>query len=640
MRYDVKKILVIGAEDQRAAFFEKAQSYGIIDFIDVSRTKMKEIPKEIHDITNAIKILRGLPTVHQEQLEDSKADAIIKEILDYKKEAIRLEEDLRLLELEISRVAPFGDFSLKDIDYIEKEGHRSIRFYSAKSGAIAHDAQDSPLLYIHSEHGLDYFISISEEQVKMDKLVESHITEPVGQVLHRYREEERSLHKIEKTLKSFAKYNHYLHAVLVTKLNQYHLYAAQNSVKQNVDGLIFAAEGWVPTHKMGLLPELTKELSVHYEEIAIEPQDVIPTYLENKGVGKVGEDLVHIYDTPSATDKDPSWWVLSAFALFFAMIIGDAGYGVVFLGLAAYIHYRLPKLKGLGKRVLKLFFILSLACIFWGIQTGSFFGMTLSLDNPMRKVSLLQWLVEKKAAYHMAQKDEVYNHIIQKFPKMTDAKTPIEFIRGSEEVVHGQKTYEVIDNFSRDILFELALFVGVCHLILSFGRYLDRNLSGIGWIAFLVGAYLYFPYFLGATSLIYFVFGIPKELGGQIGLYMIYGGIAVSVLLSIIKHKLLGVLEVMLVVQIFADVMSYLRLYALGLSGAILAATVNEIAATLPLFFAVIVLFISHCVNMLLGTMAGVIHGLRLNFLEWYHYSFEGQGRPFRPLRLLDEDND
>ncbi len=80
-----------------------------------------------------------------------------------------------------------------------------------------------------------------------------------------------------------------------------------------------------------------------------------------QGIFRLGEDLVHIYDTPSATDKDPSNWVLYSFALFFAFIIGDAGYGLVYLAIALFLKYKFPNVKGAGKRFINLFILISVA---------------------------------------------------------------------------------------------------------------------------------------------------------------------------------------------------------------------------------------------------------------------------------------
>jgi V/A-type H+-transporting ATPase subunit I len=93
--------------------------------------------------------------------------------------------------------------------------------------------------------------------------------------------------------------------------------------------------------------------------------------------------------------------------------------------------------------------------------------------------------------------------------------------------------------------------------------------------------------------------------------------------------------ELLNVVQVFADVMSYLRLYALALGGVVMARTFNDrLGIDMNLFAGALVILIGHTINITLAIMGGVIHGLRLNFLEWYHYSFEGGGRLFNPLKI------
>ena len=66
-----------------------------------------------------------------------------------------------------------------------------------------------------------------------------------------------------------------------------------------------------------------------------------------------------------------------------------------------------------------------------------------------------------------------------------------------------------------------------------------------------------------------------------------------------------------------------------------MAETFNEMGQTVGLFLGVLIILAGHSVNVMLGIMAGVIHGLRLNFIEWYHYCFDGGGRLFRPLMRL-----
>jgi len=89
------------------------------------------------------------------------------------------------------------------------------------------------------------------------------------------------------------------------------------------------------------------------------------------------------------------------------------------------------------------------------------------------------------------------------------------------------------------------------------------------------------------------------------------------------------------VIQVFADVLSYLRLYALALGGMVMAHTFNDhLGIEVGVVSGTLILLAGHFVNIGICAMGGVIHGLRLNFLEWYHYSFEGGGRLFNPLKL------
>jgi V/A-type H+/Na+-transporting ATPase subunit I len=636
MRYDVKKFLFVGVEEDKELFFKKAQEVGIIHFIDRKGGKFHAVTQEVGKLTQAIKILRGLPTKDQEETEDyDLADGLTQKILCLKEKLNSLTEEEKILKLDISRVEAFGDFSMDDIAYIQKEGNRKVQFYCAKQDVYDGIKLPQDVIYVNSEHGLDYFVAINKEAKQYPKMIEMHIDHPLGELKKRYQSSQQEFHETDHRLKDYAKYNRLLHHALINKLNTDNLKTAQSFVDFPLkDTNLFVVEGWVPVHKIKELYHLVKEMNVHVEEIAVDPNEHVPTCLENEGAGRIGEDLVHIYDTPSNTDKDPSMWVLVFFSLFFSMIVGDAGYGLVFLLVAIYIQYKYSPFHKVGNRLWGLWVILSFSCIAWGFLTTSFFGITFAPNSPIRKYSLMHWLVEKKVAYHMKQNDATYREILKEHPQLKGITDPNEFLMKATTVnPQGHFSYDVLSKFSDNIMMEFALLIGVVHVILSMGRNLKRNLTGIGWIIFLIGCYFYIPSFLDATSIIHFVFGVDKTEGPRDGLYLIFGGIVIAEIIALFKYRLLGVLEVMTIIQIFTDILSYLRLYALGLSGALFTATVNELAGSVVLVLGIVLVFIGHCVNMLLGIMGGVIHGLRLNFLEWYHYSFEGGGKMFTPLQ-------
>lgn len=633
MRIDVKKFLFIGLQYQQELFFKEAQRAGIIHFIDKSPTPYKAFSEEVDRVISAIKVVRELPVMEQEEGVDfDRADEIVERVLKLRETIDKREENVRVLSLEIARVAVFGDFSPDDIAYIEAEGRRKVQFFCAAHGVV--NAADTPeLVYVGTDFGLDYFVAINKQQTQYPNLVEMKIDKPVGELssqLHKVQQERR---EAEDTLKRYAKYEDFLHDVLKLKLNNSSLAQTQTYVERPLDESLFSVTGWVPSTKMADLHRLLQELSIYSERIAIEPWDTIPTYLENTGASRLGEDLVHIYDTPSSEDKDPSLWVLCFFALFFAMIVGDGGYGLVFLGIALYLRFKYTHVKGATKRFFNLFAILAVACMMWGVTNASFFGISLSVDNPMRNVSLISWLVGKKADYHLNAKDTVQQFWQKKYPELEHIYSAEDFLR-----LHTDKAgYDVLAKFSDQVFLELVLVVAVIHVILSMLRYLSRNWSGVGWILFLIGAFLYLPHtFLDTITFGQYVLHMDAAKAAEAGLYLICIGFSLAIGLGVLQNGLLGLSEIPQVIQVFADIMSYLRLYALGLAGSIVAGTLNEMAAGLPFVLGGILILVGHTVNMLLAIAGGVIHGLRLNFLEWYHYSFYGGGKPFQPLHLLE----
>jgi V/A-type H+-transporting ATPase subunit I len=247
----------------------------------------------------------------------------------------------------------------------------------------------------------------------------------------------------------------------------------------------------------------------------------------------------------------------------------------------------------------------------------------------------VQWLAEKKAAYQLRTDDEAVKEWVKKYPELKNVKDPHEFVSFYPDP---KKGHVILNKLTDNVMFELALFLGVIHLILSLLRYVRRNFYNIGWVAFLIGAYLYFPLYLKTPSFLNYVGGIDLVRGGEIGFQLMLAGIGVAWVLAIVHYGWKGIFEVMVLIQVFADTLSYLRLYALGLAGAIVASTINGIASEMPLFVAILLILISHFINIIMSTQSGIIHGLRLNYIEWYHYSFEGGGRPFQPLQLLNKE--
>lgn len=632
MRYDVRKFLFMGASCDKLSFFKAAQNAGIIEFIDPKGQKKHELPQDIDNMLHAIKFLRNYAHQPQEHVNDlDKAETITNRILELKRDLESSEQKRYEIGQELERILPFGEFSLETLHSLEGEINRKIRFFAAKSNKHL-DQIEPALIKLHEKDGVDYFVAFHNEPIVFADLVEFYFSEPWSEL----RKQDQALfHKIEKIndeLRSLTRFDTLLHHALIKRLNEAHLAFAVEASELELENQLFIVEGWVPATMINEAKALAEKFHIYVEEVALDTHDFAPTYLQNTGTAKVGEDLIRIFDTPATRDKDPSLWVLFAFALFFSMIVYDAGYGLIFLATALILRFRLKKITPSTKRFIGLIGILSIACILWGGLSHSFFGIELSPDGFVRKHSLMTWLAKKKAAYVLEHKED-FDYYVAKYPQLKGVKTPDAFIyaHGPNDTAH----HPIASKFTDNILLELSLLIGAIHLSLGLLRYLGKNPVGFGWVAFIIGAYLYIPYYLNSTSIIHFVFGLPKENAAQFGLHLLLFGIAFASVAGVILHGIAGLFEWTHAIQLFADVLSYLRIYALGYAGFIVSETVNMLASKMPLLFAIGVVIFGHVLNMTIAILGGTIHGLRLNFLEWYRYSFYGGGKDFRPLQLM-----
>ena len=639
---DVKKYLILGTQEDLDLFYQRAQQEGFIEFISASR-RPKELPEEIQTLIKAMKFLQKLPSYkdYEGEWDPEEIEQLAKHVLRLKAKLEKLQEEERIVEAEIARITPLGDFSLEDIRFIEQEGHCKIQFFCTKAGKVEETCQEEGVFPVGSFFDLEYFMSISAKARTLPGMIEMRIDCSLCELHEQKMFVIESKGNIEEELKQYAGYLDYFHEVLIEKLNAYHLESAKDEVSYPLpDANLFMVESWIPATKVSKMFSLLSGLSVHCEQIQIEETDSIPTVMENTGMRRLGEDLVRIYDIPSTKDKDPSGWVFWFFALFFAMIIADAGYGLLYLTLAVFLKWKFPTLKGSAKRLFRLGVTLSFCIVAWGVLTCSYFGLSIAPDSFLGKISPMQHLVALKAEYHLKMHDLVYQEWVAALPQLAQAKTGKEFVALGVKHTPLGVSHVVFESFVDNILLEFSLMLGIIHIILSLLRYSGRSFSNWGWVMFLLGGYLFFPFMLHVTSMAHFLGWIQPALAGAMGKQLIYVGIGFALALAFVQKKWRGILELTRIIELFGDILSYLRLYALALAGTILAETFNNMGEVVGLVGGFFVIILGHGINISLGLMSGSIHGLRLNFIEWYHYSFYGGGRLFKPLMLLKSKED
>lgn len=630
----VKKFLLYGIKSEVDSFFERAQDRGFIEFIGPSK-KVHALTSQIKDFLSAIKILRGYPHLElPRRKERLSADEAAKEVVALSATLEKLRRERKNLEKEVEKLSPLGHFSFEDITFIQKEGKRFLQFFCRQTIKRGIEIPEF-LIFVNSELDLDYFVSVNKERIEVAGMNEIIADRPLHEVEKQLSEVNDLIKKKVYDLKGYVTYIKLLQRSIVEKLDEYNLQTTKENIAHPLEKAIFAVEAWAPTSKLAEFKSLVAPFELSFEEIAIEKFDRVPTYLENKEIPKIGEDLVNIYDIPSLEDKDPSPWVLIFFSIFFAMILGDAGYGLIILLIGLFLKYKMKEHSASMRRFTKLVIILGCSSIVWGVATLSFLGIKVNPANKITHIAPLYYLAEKKANYHLKMKDDVYEEWSKKYPAIKKAKSGEEFLNLAIKKEDHKVIYEAFREFSKNILLEFSLLIGVIHICIGSLINLRRNLAGIGWIIFLVGGYLFCPIMLKSTTFLNFTGIINRQTEATFALPLLFSGLFIATFLGVIQRKWEGFKEILHSVEIFSDVMSYLRLYALDLAGMMLSETFNEMGSSIRLFFGIFIMLIGHGVNISLAMMGGVIHGLRLNFIEWYHYCFEGGGKLFNPLRLL-----
>ncbi len=351
---------------------------------------------------------------------------------------------------------------------------------------------------------------------------------------------------------------------------------------------LFALEAWAPRENIAELKQYTAENGFLFESRAPNSDDQPPTLMRNPPRMSVGEDLVNFYMTPGYWGWDPSGVVLVSFTIF-AMILADAGYAAV-LGLGLFMGWRLLGRSAAGRRFRPLLALIVLVSLVYGALVGSYFGIAPPKGTVL---SRLHWLDMNNSSFMMG----------------------------------------------------LSILVGGIHVVLAnvmdARRYADwrDGLASIGWAAAVGGGLLF-----GAGAAIPPV-AFLQFLGGGVlvvGLLMVVGFTAWRE--RPLKRFVQGLLGLTKVSGAFGDVLSYLRLFALGLASASLAMAFNDMASgirgALPgigVFLALLVLMFGHALNLLLGVSSGVIHGLRLNVIEFFNWGLKDEGRLFTPFRRKED---
>lgn len=377
-----------------------------------------------------------------------------------------------------------------------------------------------------------------------------------------------------------------IRAAYVEMQNRITFDEAVNAGEELAEGTIKRIEAWSVAQDRQRVEAFLDAEAIIFESAEATAKENPPIKLKNRFFARLFEPIGSLYMLPRYNELDMTPFFAPFFMIFFGMCFGDAGYGVLFI-LAILILWR--KIPKRFRDLAWLALFLNIATVFFGLLTGNFFGIELA------KVPALVRFKE-----YFVSNDNMFNVAVG---------------LGIAQVLFGQ----IIRIFNRSkqngsFLYGLST-LGWVILMISGGLVLAGVLPGDGWL---------FYGLLAVAGVLIFFFNSPRKnlfVNVGAGLYNCYE----------------------MATGVVGDLVSYVRLFAIGLAGAIIAQVFNALSVglsgdipVLSWIVMAIILIIGHGLNIFVSALGAFVHPVRLTFVEFYkNAGFEGGGREFKPFRRL-----
>ena len=514
-------------------------------------------------------------------------------------EAVALHQNVTAAERELQRMAPWGDYSAERLQHLADAGYR-IGFYTCADRLYKPEWEEQYNAFVVNDStNTTYFVTVTREPIadieaetfEMSKLGSHKLQAELEAAQMAYADKQAEIRNFAvanvEDLKRLT-----LQVGEIIDIDRVHI----NTVKA-ADNTVMLLEGYCPTDTVEALEAMLKAEGVYYESAEPTAEDNVPIKLRNNAFIRLFEPLTGMYGMPNYNEYDPTPILGPFFLLFFAMCMGDAGYGILLIlfGLALkFDKIKIAMFDGMGSIITALGVVTAVV----GVFLGTAFGV------------------------------DLYN------AEFVPAALKSVMIKG--------------ELMGFDIQMVLALIIGVFHICLAMTVkaicYTQRdgfmaNLSNWGWLLLIVGGI--------ATAIL----AMMKVLSPEITQWVIIAVGAISALGIYIfndpkRNPLINIGAGLwdtynMVTGLLGDVLSYIRLYALGLAGGMLGGAFNDIACMILgenpnigswIGFIVIIIF-AHILNLALSALGAFVHPLRLTFVEYFkNVGYEGKGEKYAPL--------
>ena len=534
------------------------------------------------------------------------------------------------IEKEILSIDPWGNFTPDNIIRLQEIGI-NIKFYSLNKSKFEKMDKDNLRIEIISQvKNIVYFVIIYREDEEIKHINANEEKIPIKELNSLKKQLDDLLIEIKNKENSLAEYTTYMDVIneeLLRTEDQLSYFITDASLVPEVEGKVLIIIGWIPKKKQEAVKNFLKKEDVYYLIENPKRTDNIPILLKNNFFARLFEPITKMHSLPNYFEVDPTPFFAPFFAAFFGLCLADVGYGLILLVaiLAALIFVKNKKIKP----IILLGLVISITTIAGGFILDTFFGTKIS------ESSILPAALKKGIIYsdmYEAMGFALILGILQVF---------LGFIL---QAVNRYKRYGFFGFFQP---FSVILLIsGLIIIVMPFlAGILGTKLPDLN---------------SGPIKIGYWISLIPDEkLFGfnRYAMILCITGLLLLLLFNNLESRIFfrplrGLWELYgIITGVPGDILSYIRLFALGLAGALLGNAFNKIAfmlkdaiPILPLAYLgmALIMIVGHGLNMALAALSAFVHPLRLILLEFYKsVGFEGGGLAYSPFknRILTKKN-
>ncbi|HOJ63134.1 MAG TPA: V-type ATPase 116kDa subunit family protein [Spirochaetota bacterium] len=615
----MKKLSLLIYHSSKERFLENLQDLGVVHIEADKSVQNDEILYLRNIVVRIEKILKFLNSVKEKEEDvkqidyDANIENLLKEIEDKQIKLNELKLNLDNINKEIALLKIWGNFSPELIENLYKEAGLKLKFYSAiEKNYIELAKTDLIIEEVARNKGRVYFVILYKEEDDIQKVIEVATEEkiPLKSLERLEIDKEIIEEKIKKEEKGFSQYFKYLQYLEKNRLfleDKIDYNMANLSLKPEAEGVILFITGWIPEKNLNKLLEFLNREDAAFLIEEPKETDIIPVLLKNNKFAKLFEPITKMHSLPQYTELDPTPFFAPFFAAFFGLCLADSGYGLVlFLAVIGLLLF--GKNKQL-RPILFLGLILSGMTIISGILLDSLFGFKFT------EMKILP--------------DEFKKFVI--FSKIEDQMS-FSIMLGIIQVLFGF-ILQIVNKVRLKGILAAFQPLGTMMLIVSAVFLLIAFVTGDN---FSIGPIPVGKIILSIPNLLYIIIGLG--ITGTI-LVLLFNNLEKPIFL----RPLIGLWEIYgIVTGVPGDILSYIRIFALGLAGSLLGSAFNQIAFMIkdnaPMVIGYIgmllILIAGHTINLALSALSAFVHPLRLILLEFYKaVGFSGGGKEFVPFK-------